>query len=110
MCTRSLMSKRTWIIFVCIMAPIGITAFALFIYGLQILPNQLPKELVPPVNLINPDQNAYSAALSQYQIKSDGFKFIMGGVGTLAGVILIFAYVACRYEIADESVQVHPTV
>ena len=88
----------------------GITAFAIFIYGLHILPNQLPKELIPPVNLINPDQNAYSSALTQYQLKSEGFKIIMGGVGSLAGIILIFAYAACRYEISETPVQVHPTV
>lgn len=97
-----ILSTRAWyrILTVCIV--IGATGFGLFIYGLQILPNQLPQELIPPFDPNN--VGAYSSALSKYQVQSLGFKYIIAGVGIVVSSFGLIGLVYCRYELATPAI------
>lgn len=96
------LSTRVWYRILAVCCLVGITGFSLFIYGLQILPNQLPQELIPQFDPNN--VGAYSSALSKYQIQSLGFKYVISGIGIVVSSFGLMVLVYCRYEIASPAI------
>lgn len=95
--SSTIISTRKWYILIGLGSIIMIAGFTMFVYGLQTMPNELPKELVPVYNSQNP--NAYSLALTQYQIQSFSFKILMSGVGMCVFVLACLGIISCVYEV-----------
>ena len=113
MCKRRSLTPRIWFLIIAVTVASCATGLGLLIYGVQILPGNLPNDIsaaimYQPANQPS-DTGAYSRALQQYQMQSAGFKFIIAGVGTLGGSLFLIGSVYCFFTIEGNEVAPAPS-
>jgi len=80
--------------------------FAMFVYGLTIIPQKLPD--APSNNLYQyPNKPASYSELTDYQIHSLGFILTMSGIGCCVFGIFLLCYLKCK--INKYMVRVNPS-
>ena len=100
-------TERTWNKLATVVVILMAAGLSIFIYGLQALPKDLPEEL-KPAPTYPPDANAYSRAFTAYQIQSEAFKFVVGGLAICVTTFLCVIMSTCCVVVNIQPAHIFP--